>query len=330
MAAYALETGDRAEVTAICRSNYDVVKERGFNIDSLEHGHGIKGWRPSHILRHDHFPDLAKDREESLFEYVVVTTKDIADVPPTVVDIISPAIKHGHTTVVLLQNGLNIEKPILERFPNNVVLSGVSLISASEPTHGHIIHEFSDVLKVGPFPGLRVPVSQVGSSARRFVEMYNACGKVNCTYDDDVSYTRWKKLVYNSSFNSVSAILGMDVIRMRQTRHVIDDLIRPIMLEIIATAKAAGVDLPEGVDDESIMIDPSDDNFLPSMGQDAAKSNLMEVETIVGAPVREAERLCVPVPTLSMVYGLLKGKQVMIKEVKAMWQAEWKDGNPYR
>ena len=55
------------------------------------------------------------------------------------------------------------------------------------------------------------------------------------------------------------------------TRHVIDDLILPIMLEIKAVASAAGVQLPEGIEDLQIRLDPPDEDFLPSMGQDAAK-----------------------------------------------------------
>lgn len=47
MAAYALEQGGKACVTAVLRSNYEAVKKEGFNIVSLEHGH-VKGWRPSH------------------------------------------------------------------------------------------------------------------------------------------------------------------------------------------------------------------------------------------------------------------------------------------
>lgn len=47
MAAYALETGGMAEVTAILRSNYDAVQSNGFDIDSIEHGHDIQGWRPT-------------------------------------------------------------------------------------------------------------------------------------------------------------------------------------------------------------------------------------------------------------------------------------------
>ena len=268
MASYALEISGQAEVTSVLRSNYDAVQKNGFSIDSVEHGNGIKEFRPTQIL--DKVPDVKK---EGLlpFDYVIVTTKNVPDIRPTVLDIIEPAVTPETTTIVLLQNGLNIEQPIIEKFPKNVVLSGVSIISATEVSHGVIKHEFTDSAKIGPFPAVKVDAGVSEATARRFVDMYNACGVVDWTYDDDVAFTRWRKLVYNASFNSVSAILHMDVSRMRMSKHVVDDLIRPAMLEIIATAKAAGIKLPEGIDDFMITLDPSDEHFMPSMGQDAVK-----------------------------------------------------------
>lgn len=47
MAAYALETGGKASVSAVLRSNHDTVVQNGFKIDSIDHGMGIKGFRPS-------------------------------------------------------------------------------------------------------------------------------------------------------------------------------------------------------------------------------------------------------------------------------------------
>lgn len=47
LAAYALETGGKATVTAVFRSNYDAVVKNGITIDSIQHGHDIKGWKPS-------------------------------------------------------------------------------------------------------------------------------------------------------------------------------------------------------------------------------------------------------------------------------------------
>lgn len=46
IAALNLETGGRASVTAVLRSNYSVIKEKGFNFKSVDHG-VVKGFKPS-------------------------------------------------------------------------------------------------------------------------------------------------------------------------------------------------------------------------------------------------------------------------------------------
>lgn len=332
MACYALEQGGKAEVTAVLRSNFAKVQKDGFSIDSLEHGNGITGFQPSHIV--NAIPDVSKDGTEP-FEYIIVSTKNVPDITPTALDIVTPAVTSGISTIVLLQNGLNIEKPFIERFPENVVLSGVSLIGASEPEHGKVVHEDYDITKLGAFPGLKVPKEKANASAQKLVEIYNACGKVEWKLDTDIPYTRWRKLVYNSSFNSISAILKMGVTRMRMSQHVVEDLIFPAMREIKATAKAAGVELEDGVEDTVLRVDPVADaqggivDFMPSMGQDAEKGNYIELEPIVGEPVREAQRLGVPVPTLTVIYGFLKGLQTQTRERKGAWKAEFAEGNPY-
>jgi ketopantoate reductase len=46
IAALNLETGGKAEVTAILRSNYETVKKNGFNFRSIDHG-VVNGFRPT-------------------------------------------------------------------------------------------------------------------------------------------------------------------------------------------------------------------------------------------------------------------------------------------
>lgn len=267
MAAYALEAGGLAEVTAVCRSNYDTVMKSGFTIDSIDHGHDITGWRPSQVR--NTVPNVTQEGLQ--YDFLVATTKNVPDVRPNLLDIIGPAITPGHTTIVLLQNGINIEKPILEIFPSNIVLSGISMIQASETSYGTILHDDRDRVKLGPFPDQPVPAAKTPEAARKFMELYTACGKVAWVYDDDVKASRWRKLVYNSSFNSVGAILSMDTTRMRMSEFVVDLLIRPAMLEIIQIAKANGVELPEGIEEELVCTDKVDLFFVPSMGQDVVK-----------------------------------------------------------
>jgi 2-dehydropantoate 2-reductase len=329
MAAYALETSGKASVTMVLRSNFAAVQQNGFTIDSIQHGHDIKNWRPSHLI--NSVPDV-KDSNTPAYDYIIAATKNVPDVKPTVVDIIEPAVTPSKTTILLLQNGLNIEKPLFARFPDNIVLSGVSLISATETSHGVIRHDDTDDCKVGLFPNpvTRSTTTVAETSARTLIEAYNASGKVTWSYDSDVSFTRWRKLLYNSSFNSVSALLsGLDTPRMRMSEFVIDDLILPIMYEIRSVARAAGVILPDGIEQKIVRTDPTDTAFVPSMGQDAAKGNFMEVEIIVGEPMREGRRLRVPVPKLEAMYGLLKAKQLMAMERRGLWVAEFGEGAKY-
>lgn len=148
--------------------------------------------------------------------------------------------------------------------------------------------------------------------------MYGACPAVRCTHDSDVQYSRWRKLLYNAGFNTVATILGTDVSRMRASEHVIDDLVRPLMLEIVATAAARGVVLPPEEVEKIITVDLYGSFFVPSMAQDMRKGNFVEFENIVGEPLREAEELGVPTPTLRVVYGLLKGLQFQTKVAKGL------------
>lgn len=80
------------------------------------------------------------------FDLILVTTKDISDVSPTVADIIEPAVTPGRTAIVLSQNGINIEKPVTHRFPSNPIISSISFIGATERSH-----DDPDVQTIGPF-----------------------------------------------------------------------------------------------------------------------------------------------------------------------------------
>ncbi|KAF3762988.1 putative 2-dehydropantoate 2-reductase [Cryphonectria parasitica EP155] len=321
MAAYALEKGGRATITAVLRSNFSVVKDQGFHIRSLEHGK-VKNWRPSTIR--NTMPNVADEKLDP-YDFVVVTTKNIADIPPSTAEMIAPSITPGHTAILLLQNGLNIERPIIAAFPSNPVLSGISIIGASESPHGAILHDNPDISYVGAFDNPNIPREVSVAAAKTFVDLYSACPAVRCSFDEDVPAGRWKKLLYNASFNSTAAVLRMDVSRMRASEHVIDELVRPVMLEIVAVAKAKGVELPPGLVEDIITVDLYDTFFKPSMYQDVEKGNFIEFENIIGEPLREAERLGVAAPTLKVLYALLKGLQFQIKEARGLVEAVWVD-----
>lgn len=69
----------------------------------------------------------------------------------------------------------------------------------------------------------------------------------------------------------------MDITRMRVYEHVIDELVKPAMREVIAVAGALGVRVvngdedEEGVIEQAVRCDPPEAFFRPSMCQDVEK-----------------------------------------------------------
>lgn len=274
-------------------------------------------------------PDVSKG-DVPPFDYILVTTKNVPDIPPTVADIISPAVTPGKTAIVLSQNGINIEKPLASRFPLNPLISSVAYTGATETAHAKIYNDDPDCQKIGAFTNLQVPAEVAEEAAKRYVNIYNPHGKLDVVYDPDVAAARWRKIAYNGSMNPISSILRMDTPRMRMSKHVVDDLILPVILEISAIAEASGVTLQPDLADAVLHQDPIDTAFKPSMCQDFEKGNLMEIENLVGEPLREAEKLQISTPTLKVIYGIMKGLQLRVKEEKGLWEPKFEDGNPYK
>ncbi|KAF5543817.1 Ketopantoate reductase [Fusarium mexicanum] len=99
MSAYVLETGGKAEVTAVLRSNYEAVVRHGFDIDSVLYGE-IKNRVLTHAAVVNVVPDMSKGHATPL-DYILVTAKNIADVPLTTADIILPAMTPGYISIAL-------------------------------------------------------------------------------------------------------------------------------------------------------------------------------------------------------------------------------------
>ncbi|KAF2445793.1 2-dehydropantoate 2-reductase [Karstenula rhodostoma CBS 690.94] len=316
IAALNLEVGGLASVTLVLRSNYNAVSEHGFDIKSCDHG-SIPAWKPS-IVRNS-IPDIIK---ESLppYDYILLCTKNIPDIPPTVVNLVAPALPRNntHTTLILLQNGLHIYRPFLETHPQTPVLSGISMIGSEETSPGQIIQDEGDKLLIGAFPNPNIDTPS--SAALEFVNIYKNGGKTDCKLSEDVLHDRWRKLVYNACLNPICAILGLDTGRLRLAANgeVTEHLVRPAMQEIVEAAKANGVVLDEGVVQMMIDADPLQSYLSPSMYSDVRKGNFIEHENLLGEPLREGKKAGVKMPTIEVLYHMAKGIQWRTMEKRGM------------
>jgi 2-dehydropantoate 2-reductase len=309
IAAFTLESSGLAEVTAVVRSDYDKVISSGYQIESVDHG-SLQGWKPHRIVKSakEATEELGKDK---LFDFIVVCTKVVPELYKTE-DLIRDAVTPGHSTIVLLQNGIEIEKPVADIFPENIVLSGVSMIGSIN-YGGRIVQFEHDIVSFGYYVSGHHLVVDLKAKLEEFVALYSPkC--YECTIVEDLTFSRWKKLVYNSTINTVCALTELDSGRAYLS-GVDKSVILPAMQEVKAIAKAAmgGIELPEGVD---VAMLTSDDGvyYKPSMQVDREKRNPMEIEVILGNPLRIAKNLDVAAPILTLIYGLLKGVQFKILE----------------
>ncbi|KAL3477794.1 ketopantoate reductase PanE/ApbA C terminal-domain-containing protein [Aspergillus californicus] len=317
IAALNLDKGGQANVTAVLRSNYNKVVAEGFHIKSIDHGL-IKGWKPPQIL--NTVPASVTESTSTEYDYVIITTKNISDNTPTTADLVAPVIIPGKTTIVLIQNGLNIEKPFFDKYPANICLSGVSLVGSHETAPGYIEHDDPDHLIIGAFQNPNLATEIQNATAREFVRIYGASGKTVCEYTgtDEVPFHRWRKLVYNACLNTVCAVTGLDTGRIRLAGDAADTLVRPVMREIVSAARACGVILPEGIEELMLGIDPVTIYLRPSMLEDVERGNLTEVENLLGEPLREGTARGVSMPTATFLYHALKAIQWRFKEKKGL------------
>ena len=225
-------------------------------------------------------------------------------------------------SILLIQNGIDIEKEIWAEFPSEeykyTVLSGIQLIGSTKIGAGHISQIGKDHLSCGAFDPQDTAAVH---AANEFVRMYNNEGHNFVEFDPRVRYSRWKKLLYNAAINTSTALVGLDVPRCLEfgvdKKSTESELFHPAMREIIAIAASEGIIIEE----EFITMFTEITRkkvFKPSMCVDREKGQLMELEVILGNPIRIAKENGVPTPTLSMLYNLLVLVQAKLKEQKGL------------
>src|SRR3954463_16692776 len=106
----AVLAGQGAFVSVVSRSDYSSVRSHGFRIQSPLLG--TTAFRPAAVFR--------SVKESAPPDYLILSTKVLPQVNRA--DLIRPAVG-AHTTIVLLQNGLDIEGEVAAQFPSNELLS---------------------------------------------------------------------------------------------------------------------------------------------------------------------------------------------------------------
>lgn len=232
-------------------------------------------------------------------DVVIVSVK--STVNSNVAELVPQAVRPGGS-VLLIQNGLGCEEEFAKFLPAETeMLGSLAFISSQRTGRNEVTHFDHGQLTLGRY----LPNYERAEPTANMKAIQEAFASADVPVElvDDLLSARWQKLMWNLPFNPLSVIL--DALTDALVNEG-DWLVRELMVEVRAIAESDGRDIPaEFVDllmDATKLMTP----YAPSMKVDYDNSRTMEVEAMVGNPMRRGIANGVPVPHIEMLYRQLK------------------------
>jgi 2-dehydropantoate 2-reductase len=299
------------EVHFLLRSDYDVVRRQGVLIHSPEGDFQVQ----PHSA---HYPTEIGSADLVLIGLKTTANEQFAKLLPPLV---------GPATIVLtLQNGLGSEEQLARLFPAEQIMGGLCFVCLNRIAPGVIQHIGYGEVVLGEFR--RAPEARTHDLVSHFCD-----AGVRCTVSEDLAKAHWEKLVWNIPFNGlgVASAAGFGafeglypdarttpigprtspLLPVLTTDRLLADarwarLVRDLMLEVIAAARALGFDVPDTFADERIERTRTMGAYRASTLIDFERRQPLELESLFREPLRQAVQAGVPMPRLSALCAVLE------------------------
>jgi 2-dehydropantoate 2-reductase len=172
------------EITAVCRTNYEAVKDRGIFINSQIFGENCH-FKPCATRT------VADASKNGPFEYIIVASKAF----PGTAAMIKNAVTPGQTAIVLAQNGIAIEEDYVKLYPDNTIVSGVVYLPVTQTAPGLVEMAALERFEIGPYPA-RNASAKAREQTQQLSELWKAGGATAPVFDD-VQPVKWLKVAIN-------------------------------------------------------------------------------------------------------------------------------------
>lgn len=240
-------------------------------------------------------------------DVVVVATKTNDNAG--VADWLAQRLAGRSSIVVVLQNGLEVERPFAERLaasaPDAVVLGGMSFICSERVGPGHVRHVDYERVTIGAWTPDGVPSADSGGRAAVGAVVDDLAGAgVPTEALDDLLEGRWRKLMWNVPFNGLSVVLGAS------TAELVGDpttrlLVRDLMTEVLSASIGTGHPVDAAVIDQLFASTERMVPYAPSMRVDYEARRPLELDAIYATPLRVAGDAGVRMPRTEVLWRQL-------------------------
>ncbi len=279
---------DGAEVHFLSRSDGDWIRHHGLLMESV--GRGIIHAR---ARAYDGATDMPR------CDVAIVALKTTAN--DALPELLHPVLKPDGV-VLVLQNGLDVERDAARAAPGHLVLGGLCFIGANKIGPGHILHlDYGDILLGwAEETGDRTTADRwMERLAKEFLS-----ARVSVKRVDNLCLARWRKLVWNIPYNGLSVIhrATTDVIMKNQGLRA---EVISIMHEVQTIAASRGCLIEEAFIQEMLDVTDRMKPYKTSMLLDFEAGKPLETEVIYNRPLRVAENVGVAAPHIRALYEQL-------------------------
>ncbi|MEM9418408.1 MAG: putative 2-dehydropantoate 2-reductase [Planctomycetota bacterium] len=283
------------ETHFLLRSDFDHVREHGLIIDSV---------RGDFALSVDQINAYGEPSKLPACDVAVVCLKTTQSdrLPELLAHCVKP-----NGVVLVLQNGLHPEADAAAIVGDDRVLGGLCFLCSNKIGPGHIQHLDYGHIHMGVYQ----PETSDSPATRHFpgiVEDFSAAG-IETIAVDDLRLSRWKKLVWNIPYNGLSVVLNQTTDVMMGDPHT-RRRIEAIMHEVQAAALAVdGKVIEDAFIQKMLDYTAKMEPYKTSMMLDYEAGREMEIEAIVGDPLRVAHSQQISCGEIESIYRRLLQKR---------------------
>ncbi len=204
------------------------------------------------------------------------------------------------TKILTIQNGVTSGQRLADEFGWDMVLQGATYIEAAIAAPGHIEQTGSAArIEFGERDGTE------SGRAQAIRTLLDRTG-IQVAVSSDIASTLWTKLVAVAAFGTVMTVSRSALPAVLSWPEG-TATIRTVMEEIVAVGKARGIDFPPDVVDERIAAAAEEaEEFVSSLQMDMRAGKPLEVDELLGAVVRMARDMGIPVPASSALVMALE------------------------
>jgi 2-dehydropantoate 2-reductase len=216
---------------------------------------------------------------------------------------ILPAVVKDDGVVLVLQNGLGIEQEVAQLVGSKRVMGGLCFLCSNKIGPGHIHHLDYKQITLGEY----LPDYQPGGLTERMRQIaddFERAG-IPITLAEDLLLARWQKLVWNIPYNGLSVVLDATTNELMADQYT-RSLVEQLMGEVLAGAAATGRKISDRFIQTMLDYTEKMTPYRTSMKIDYDERRPLEVEAIVGNPLRVATAVGTDLPLISMLYRQLK------------------------